>query len=373
MIPKFVLLDALRGTAILMVLLLHFSERGCGSGDTFVHARVWWALKHGYLGVQLFFVISGYCITAAVYASFQRSPSVAVFLARRCRRIFPPYWASIVLVVAMGCATIGILDTPVGTVFPLAPWEWIANALLLQGPLQAKDANLVYWSLSVELQFYGLLAVCLRIGRLSCELWLLILTATASLLHATHALPLTGWVLNYWHEFACGIAAFYWISGLNRWRMTPWVLAGLTALTAWCSYAETESLLQSDGRLVLGMRVAFSLGVMLLLVAAHPYDTKLTSLPVSRVLSAIGTISYSLYLTHVPIGTRIFNLGERLTGLSGIRWVGYFLASMTVTLGFGAIFYRWCERPWLHPRPPHAPFVTPVARPESATAAIESR
>ena len=103
---RFELLDALRGIAILAVMLLHFAERGVDSGDQLIYARVWPVLQHGYLGVQLFFVISGYCITAALYNAIERMNSFQYFLVRRLRRIFPPYWASMVLVVVLGFITI---------------------------------------------------------------------------------------------------------------------------------------------------------------------------------------------------------------------------------------------------------------------------
>lgn len=347
---RFEFLDALRGVAILMVVLLHFTERGTSSDDQLIHACVWPVLQHGYLGVQLFFVVSGYCISAALYNALDRSQTSLQFLKRRAWRIFPPYWASMLLVVLLGLITMSLLGTPRATVFPLAVWEWAANLLLVQGPLKAHDANLVYWSLSIEIQFYLVMAIGMLFGKRWTEIWVVILSIVSMALLTTHAVSLTGWVLNYWLEFACGIAAFYWITGCHRYTATPWLLTGAAFLTGMGNLMEHELLLAPAGRFNLGVKLLFCLATTALLVRTQPFDEKLMARRACRWLAAAGTISYSLYLTHVPIGTRVFNLGARLTGLSGLRWLLYFTIAMAAAITFGALFFHFCERPWLNSR-----------------------
>ena len=345
---RYELLDALRGIAILAVLLLHFSERGRESGDHILHARLWPVLQHGYLGVQLFFVISGYCITAAVGAAAGKSSPVWYFLIRRLRRIYPPYWASMLLVLGLGFLTIVVLQTPRATVFPLELWEWFSNVALLQGPLQARDANLVYWSLSIELQFYLLMAVCLLLTPRLAEVWLVLVSAASCWIACRHSIPLTGWVLNYWSEFACGIAVYYWITHRNQFSLTPWLLVTASGIEMSASFFEHDSLTFPDGRFIPGVRVAFCLIVMVIMLGLHAKDRQIVEWPVMRFLSRVGLISYSLYLIHVPIGTRVFNLGQRVTGLQGCWWVLYFLLSLVCAALTGMLFFRWFELPWLN-------------------------
>ena len=161
----------MRGLAILAVMLLHFCERGRLSGDELVHRWVWPVLSHGYLGVQLFFVISGYCIAAAVYGMRGKDKPLRQFMIRRVRRIFPPYWWSIVLVVMLAVGTMLFAGRAWLDVFPLTTGDWVANALLLQGPLHSPDLNLVYWSLSIEIQFYVLMSFCLLSFRWASFIW----------------------------------------------------------------------------------------------------------------------------------------------------------------------------------------------------------
>src|SRR5262245_59812438 len=96
--PRYESLDMWRGVACLLVLLNHAIVYQLPDGTTpqglqrfdvaaaAVAARLW-------LGVPMFFVISGYCISAAVDSYRRRGSSVGTYFVRRFKRIFPPYWA----------------------------------------------------------------------------------------------------------------------------------------------------------------------------------------------------------------------------------------------------------------------------------------
>jgi peptidoglycan/LPS O-acetylase OafA/YrhL len=83
----------------------------------------------------------------------------------------------------------------------------------------------------------------------------------------------------------------------------------------------------------------------------YPYDCRVTRSRWARWPAALGVISYTLYLTHIPIGTRVFNLGERLTGTQGLWWLFYAGMAFVVALGAGIVFFRYCESPWLNAEP----------------------
>ncbi|EMI17904.1 acyltransferase 3 [Rhodopirellula maiorica SM1] len=360
---RYELLDPLRGVAILAVMLLHFSERGRESGDDLIHSYLWPITQHGYLGVQLFFVISGYCIAAALYGTLNKPQPFRYFMMRRFRRIFPPYWISIVLVVMLGFATIFILNTSPDVVFPLTPFDWLCNALLLQGPLHAVDANLVYWSLSIELQFYLVMAIALFWPKWT-EAWLIMFSIVCLALNCFADWPLWGTVVVYWPEFLCGIVAYYWITGRMRWKWTPGYLVGIVIFQIVLQANQYEVLVQENGRLVQPIKLLFCLSCMATLLALRYYDQSIARWRSARCLAFFGIISYSLYLTHVPIGTRIFNLIDRLLGLDGLKWLACGLAAMVICTIFGWIFFRWFEKPWLNPPAPSPTTDTPKALPE---------
>ena len=87
-------LDLMRGLAALWVFFYHFSLLfPFDQTSSFLHA----AFCYGYLGVPMFFVISGYCMAAAARSALRREESVSSFLYRRMRRIYPPFWCSAVV------------------------------------------------------------------------------------------------------------------------------------------------------------------------------------------------------------------------------------------------------------------------------------
>src|SRR5690349_11307944 len=87
--PRFASLDHWRGVACLFVLIHHAAAKSVYPGILeAIGARLW-------IGVPVFFVISGYCISAAADSHRRRSNSFRSFMYRRVRRIFPPYWAAL--------------------------------------------------------------------------------------------------------------------------------------------------------------------------------------------------------------------------------------------------------------------------------------
>jgi peptidoglycan/LPS O-acetylase OafA/YrhL len=342
---RFEFLDVLRGLAIWAVLLLHCTYDVTQTRSPALDAVVG-ILHHGYLGVQLFFVISGYCITAAVYRSAAKPGAVGHFFSRRFRRILPPYWASMVLTVSLGLLTVALLKRPFLSVFPMTARDWLLNICLLQQPFGAPDANMVYWSLSIELQFYLVMGLGL-LCRSGVEAYLLLVSITFAWMLTTSGWNSNGMIVAYWHEFACGIAAYYFITRTNRWAGTPWLLLATALGVGYMDLAAADSLFRPDGRFILAGKVAFCLGVLVLLVISHPWDRNLSERCVSRWLAFFGTISYSLYLTHVPVVTRIYNGGQRLTGLDGWFFGAYTLMALAAAVAASYWFFKWCEEPWM--------------------------
>ena len=343
---RYELLDPLRGIAILAVMLLHFFG-GNDSGDSVVFDNIWPLVQHGYLGVQLFFVISGYCITAALYGAMNKKTPLRYFVIRRLRRIFPPFWISMMLVVVLGLITITVLKTPKEVVFPLTKFDWLCNFFLIQGPLHAVDANLVYWSLSIELQFYLVMAIALFCSR-QTEAWLVLVSVLFLAIGHLTTWKLWGTVIVYWSEFLCGIAAYFWLTRRMKWEWTPTLLVGLVLLDALLQARQYEVLMQPDGRLIKPLKLVFCLGCMSLMLGLRRFDEVICRWKPMRLLSWFGLISYSLYLTHVPVGTRIFNLSRRMIGLDGMKWMLPAAASVIICTIFGWLFFRLFEKPWLN-------------------------
>ncbi|HEY8074489.1 MAG TPA: acyltransferase [Labilithrix sp.] len=150
-------LDGMRGIAVLLVLMFHFAWTFPGEDPTVaisaidkaavqIHAFLW----SGWIGVDLFFVLSGYLITRGLVAPSKKvlGHRMKSFWMRRVLRIFPLYYA-VVIVGTIVCLAVG------GWI-PTAPyWLYMQNyALAFDPPDQALKWVAHFWSLAIEEQFY---------------------------------------------------------------------------------------------------------------------------------------------------------------------------------------------------------------------------
>lgn len=154
-------IDLLRGAACASVVLFHFLYRG--QQDDWITDRVGPLLseiaRYGYLGVDLFFIISGY----VVFSSAQ-GVSVRGFVASRVARLYPAYWVAV-------CMTAGLAWALASPLFSVSPRDVLINLTMLMHLLPLRlGVELVdgaYWSLAVELQFYLLTVVVLWTGTMA--------------------------------------------------------------------------------------------------------------------------------------------------------------------------------------------------------------
>jgi len=204
---KHLSLDAWRGLAALAVVLFHCVDLMPKA----LSAACGWvsqAFSYGYLGVNLFFPISGYCILNALTLS--ERAGFWGFFRRRLWRIYPAYWGSllmiylvIILAKPFNGTSLVELDMPW--------WEWLSLLTLTQGFVKPGIVNVVYWTLGLEVQFY-LVMGCLLFFKPHWRPWLLLLTAVLSSVYRMPWWPwhIQGLFLEYWLEFLVGAAVIGW-------------------------------------------------------------------------------------------------------------------------------------------------------------------
>ncbi|EMY34356.1 putative acyltransferase [Arthrobacter crystallopoietes BAB-32] len=165
---RFYLLDSLRMAAALAVVLYHFTSRenaawGLPVAEVFPSTSKITAF--GGLGVQLFFIISGFVILLSVWG---RSPSH--FIASRIGRLFPAYWTGVLLT-----GFLLLVVWPEGK--DISMTQVLVNLTMLQEPLGVAHVDGVYWTLWEELKFYVLIGVLATVGitrsriLLFCTFW----------------------------------------------------------------------------------------------------------------------------------------------------------------------------------------------------------
>lgn len=334
-------LDCLRGIAVLWVMCSHFTGPAV-AGSTL---RGWFLpfATNGALGVVLFFVISGYCICAAAHRS---GACCATFFRARAVRIYPPYWASVVLC-AMLAAGISLVGGPgFREVIPLDTWEWIAGLLLMQGPLGAGDIQLVYWSLTIEIKFYLVCGILLAVpGGLRWGV-LAVSIATAIWRALPEPAP-AGWFITHWGMFSTGWAVWLSTSGtLAGRRMAASLFAVNAASATACAWGPPEPFLVEGALPTSGVEFG-ALGTGGILAILKRHDSHLCQLLGMATLAWLGRISYSLYLTHYLVGVRVMNIGYRLTHLEGHWWGVFFILALSISILVGMLFHSFAEKPFL--------------------------
>jgi peptidoglycan/LPS O-acetylase OafA/YrhL len=307
------ILDWLRGFAALAVAWFHFTV---GSGLFASSPLIAWS-HYGWLGVEAFFVISGFVIPYAMFAGGYRGLQDApAFILKRLARLEPPYVASIVIGLAILYAAAhapGFRGQPPH----VTPIQLLLHLGYLNVFTNQPWLNPVFWTLAVEFQFYiSMVGLFYLIGSARPELRLagLALMAVLALCVRTHQ-----FVFPYLGLFALGAVAFHYRTGLVG-------RAGFAFLAAVLSILNMG---------MLGLPSALvGLATAALTAFANP--------PRIPALAWLGAISYSLYLLHVPIGGRVMNLAGRLPA----EWHGAaLLAAVAASLLAAWGFHRFVETP----------------------------
>jgi len=339
--PRNETIDAFRGVAILVVLAFHYLVRWAppyNASDVTAHDWVYSSVFNlGALGVQLFFVISGLVIAMTLL----RSRDTYAFVSNRFARLYPAF------IVA---ATLTFLVTSLYDPFHFSVSfvDYLVNWTMMANYLGARFVDGAYWSLEVEILFYGYVAVFWMLLKTRFWLGLILLGLLGTLVGQFY--PAVGYLMIAPHLpfFLYGIAL--WIGLFERRREAVW--PGLGAIVI---YAMQAPSLQTVGLPAWAPHVALLPAIALLtLFLATGWVTRW------GLLSFVGRISYSLYLVHQKLG--VIAIGQ-MNRLGFPDWLSVGLAVGGVVLLAWAM-YRWVELPagrWLRgvlasfrPRTPEA-------------------
>lgn len=361
-------LQIVRGFAALAVFLFH--TRSLLHENFPVLERL---AQFGDLGVPLFFVISGYVITASANATLRNNGHEAQFLKSRFLRIFPPFWLSIVVIVSLPyfLEAISVLKTgryiwPSPRFQSLNPQEWLQilslTKIFANGGTglytEFENINIVYWTIAIEFQFY--LVMYFAISAKKHFIAVLILTTLASLWAIINSDIINGGVfLHFWPMFAMGIALWYLLDqrivieriGRSPLSISLVAVLSISGLMGWLAYvgdlrSVLSAVLYSDD-------FGFALICFVLIWASTPLERQLAAMaessnPVLRypVLAGwiLGEISYSLYLLHTQIAAVPSMVARQFFAYGDVPYVA--------TVVFGTIllcyvFYLYCERPFM--------------------------
>jgi peptidoglycan/LPS O-acetylase OafA/YrhL len=363
-------LDLWRGVACLAVVVFHATvyavrEPSFAFAGGLGHLLLTWA-SAGSHGVTIFFVISGYCISASAEDAYRTGRGMPDYFRRRVRRIFPPYLAAVTLtaLLLMLAGSLGLAwiwteqapDLPVTNVIAhpasLDRWQWLGNVTLTETwRWHLVSGNGVRWilgqawTLCYEEQFYLVAGLLLFTARRSFRLFFVGALAVSALTLAVRGLPsLAGTFLDgAWLLFATGIFVYYELNHA-RWltRAGRVVKIALAALA--CPSIVYFCYVGGDSQVA----VAFALLILLL----HPWDRTVMASPLSRPFQYCGVMCYSLYLVHWPIAKGITHAFQ-VSGVTSI-WGTLLVVVPSVILATFIVaipFHRHVERRFLNRLP----------------------
>jgi exopolysaccharide production protein ExoZ len=366
-IPIFRSLDALRGVAALWVVMDHSCDRYV-SNSPLAQWPIYAFSLRGQLGVVLFFLISGYCITAAAYSSFISGKQARRFVYERIRRIYPPYFFAIVASVVV-TSLLGFAE-----VHHLIPTRnhvqirhdgilyWASNIFLFQTEAHQPFVNIVFWSLCYEISFYIIVSVFLRFSQsiakqLGCQSGLFFFSFLVGALTAgSLTWPLLSgsagpFPLDLWYQFGIG-SLFFLAVEVNSPQFTGFShgLRVMNVTMIWFTVLliVVFGVVRSFGGLDIGHPSSRMQAVATIVFLAFFWILRRANQdyllhPILRPLFWVGSFSYSLYLTHTII-LPFIDAPARAIGLAGNLYLVTWGLQIVVATVAGWFYFLVIER-----------------------------
>jgi peptidoglycan/LPS O-acetylase OafA/YrhL len=318
-------LDLLRFLAALSVVIYHFGHRA-DLGPALGRAT-----EFGFLGVQLFFMISGFVILWTAMGK-----SAPEFVISRISRLYPTFWVC----VGATAATLCFLRGPIGLT------TLVANSTMIPGILRYPMLDEVYWTLVIEIKFYGVIL---------------------GLLFARQLTHIRGWLVGWLlvsvlaviyprlHAFALNNLSVYFIAGCYLYLIrTQRSLIDLLPLAV-CAALSVHN--------AVGMQVNFTndpshfatLWIGVIVIAEYAIFLSVAwrawALPALPVWGWLGAMTYPLYLVHSGV---VQNLGSHYLVPGPVKFGVMCASSLLLALGLAAAIERkgcsavnrWLLRSW---------------------------
>ena len=374
-------IDLLRITAASAVVLYHYTFSGWAGHLTAIRFTALSVVtRYGYLGVDLFFLISGFVV---LLSAWNRRPRE--FVVSRMVRLYPAFWVALTIT--------AVIETTLSRgLFKVSLVQYLANLTMANSLPNIGNVDVVYWTLWAEIRFYvivfGLTWIGVTRRRVLTLMWAW-LAATAII--ETHLLPagvaakLDLLVQSQWsHYFIGGMAlCLIYRTGLSWVPAVILVICFGNALYQAASFARRVS---ERYHQVLHLPVVLTIITVIFIVLT------LVALQVTRRLgrpwfAALGALTYPLYLVHAYSGFTLFNLFARdvsrwvllaamITFMTGLAWAVHQVAEVRFAPRLKAALIRIPGlrpvRPrsrvtWIRPRPPVTSRpAAPLASPEPA-------
>ncbi len=322
--PRILTLDGIRGMAIIAVLFYHFADQFKSAFSNSIDKTVVSVLLTGWVGVDLFFVLSGFLITGILLESRGKKGFFTDFYGRRSFRIFPLYYCFLILVCFVGPAFSTVLAEQSAVIRGDVGWHllYLSNVLVaMKGGFSNVDAGYL-WSLSVEEQFYLVWPLAVFFLRIRSLVIFSLLLFFSSLVFRLVAIS-NGWtadsvyVLTFTHfePITVGslLAILYrsknWQKRLRIFLFGIGIVSLVIVLRIWImrgGFVFYDVIVAKWG--VSLCALIFGAFVWKGIETAESARSVTYRVMTNSILRSFGKYSYCIYLIHVPVGLVIEKL-----------------------------------------------------------------
>ncbi|HSE16994.1 MAG TPA: acyltransferase [Pyrinomonadaceae bacterium] len=359
-------IDALRGAAALGVVLYHAVEQGekvlPNNFLQYPIRVVQFASSFGYIGVFLFFVISGFCI----HLQWARSQAAGVkpdirfgsFWKRRIRRLYPPYIITLLLFLLLTAATAGL------NVTHFVVYDLGMHLLMLHNldPHTCYSINGVFWTLAIEEQLYLayflLLFIRVRWGwGVTIAVCLFARVAWMGLSHVVwvktgFGIPVPEAAATHWFTWALGalgVEVMFGLTKLRGWsrdlRLASVLIVAASALSTYLPSIPKDTVVHNASWFLIHplWGLGFFIVVNRTVLAEKSWLRQATLPSLVSVFSTLGIFSYSIYLTHELVIMQSWSW----TNPGWWQLVNVFVAIVPAVIIFAWVFFWFCEKPFM--------------------------
>jgi peptidoglycan/LPS O-acetylase OafA/YrhL len=338
---------------------------------------VQFASSFGYIGVFLFFVISGFCIhlqwARAKAAGLKPEIRFGAFWKRRIRRLYPPYIITLLLFLLLAASTVGINLTH------FFVYDLGMHLLMLHNldPHTCYTINGVFWTLAIEEQLYlayflllfirvrwgwsVTIAVCL-FARLA---WMVF--SHVVWLKTGAGIPVPEAAASHWFTWALGalgVEVMFGLTTLRGWsrdlRLATVLIVAASAISSSLPSIHPYRWLHDFSWFLIhplwGLGFFIVVNRTVLAEQSWLHQAKLPS--IVSIFSTLGVFSYSIYLTHELVIMQSW----RWTNPSWWQLANVFLVVVPAVIIFAWVFFWFCEKPFMVRRAPSdraVPALTP--------------
>ncbi len=335
-------IQALRAVAALLVVFAHAAHETEAIGPRVGLSAIDPSFMHGGIGVDIFFVISGFIMVHTSAELFGQPGAWRVFLGRRIARIVPLYWLLTSVLLIGGLLAPKLLNVPLGD------WQHILKSYLFIPSLRDGDeirpVMALGWTLNLEMFFYmlfaGAMLLPLRRGMMALALAIGGFALAGILLQPTQV-QFAFWTQQIILEFlfGCLLALLY-----RQGARLPGAVAALMVALGFAGMFRFPAL---DAAATIAPALRWGGAAVLIVGGAALYRGAPPRLVL--LLTGLGNASYSLYLFH-PFALRpLREIWIRLVG-GALPLEIYIMVAMIIAALASTLLYRWIERPlgrWL--------------------------